>query len=320
MEQAILKFNTQFEFEPIIENKENFTPQNRFIVGGMGGSHLGADILKTVNPFLDMTVYRGYGLPPLPQKYFKDTLFIASSYSGNTEETIDFARTAYQNKHRLLCIAIGGKLLDFAKENGIPYIQMPDTGIQPRSALGFSALSIAKAMQDDLLFEGFKKLSKILSPADLKVQGENIAEELYGKVPVIYAPNQYETVAYNWKIKFNETAKIPAFYNVLPELNHNEMTGFDKTENTKNIMDKFHFIFIAGSDDHPQVLKRIEVTERLYEERGLPSTKIWLEGESRAERIFKNLLIADWTALTLSSKYDTESEQVPMVEEFKKLV
>lgn len=320
MEEAIKQFNTQFSFKPEIINGDSLVRKNRIIVGGMGGSHLASGILKEANPFLDLYVHRSYGLPPLSKSHFDESLFIASSYSGNTEETLDFARIAFENKHALACIAVGGKLIEFAEKNGIPYIKLPDTGIQPRSALGFSMIAIATLIGDALSLVALASLLTSLKPEDIRNNGKEFAESLNGRIPIIYTSLENTAVAYNWKIKFNETGKIPAFYNVFPELNHNEMTGFDVIDSTKALSANVHFVFIASRDDHPQVLRRMEICEKLYQERGLPVTKLWLEGQNRFEQIFRSLLLADWTALHLSKIYGTEAEQVPMVEEFKRLI
>ncbi|MDP3996275.1 MAG: SIS domain-containing protein [bacterium] len=320
MEKAILDFNKQFGWQPEIVNVEKLPVKSRFVVAGMGGSHLSADILKEGNPFADILVWESYGLPPLAKDRMKEYLYVASSYSGNTEETISFAETAFENGHALACITVGGKLLNFAKENGIPYVQLPDTGIQPRSALGFSILAMAKILRLDECFSELSALREILKPDELRAEGRAIAESLKGKVPVIYSSLVHKSIAYNWKIKFNETAKIPAFCNMFPELNHNEMTGFDAKGDTGNLSKHFHFVFLNDSADHPQVRKRMKVTEKLYEDRGLPVTTLWLDGAGKYEKTFRSLLIADWTAFELSLIYGTEAEKVPMVEEFKKLI
>ncbi len=118
----------------------------------------------------------------------------------------------------------------------------------------------------------------------------------------------------------NETGKIPAFSNVFPELNHNEMTGFDRKGKTKDLSGKFCFIFLSDNADHPQNRKRFEVTKRLYEERGLVVHSLPLQGTTRSEKIFSSLLLADWVAYHTALQYGVEPEQVPMVEEFKKLI
>src|SRR3989339_1606903 len=141
-------------------------------------------------------------------------MIIASSYSGNTEETISVFEGAQKQNIARSVIAKGGILLETAKEEGLPYIQIPDTGVQPRSALGFSFKALAKMVGRDDLVEQASKVGAQLQSENFEEQGRRIAEKLRGKIPLVYASQKNYSVAYNWKIKFNETAKIPAFYNL----------------------------------------------------------------------------------------------------------
>lgn len=318
MDQAILNFNKQFLFEPIIENADKLGVHKHYVLGGMGGSHLAAGILKTYSPGIELYVHRDYGLPNYDEEFLKESLFIANSYSGNTEETIDFAEEAYSRGFSVAVITTGGKLLEFAKKNNLPYILIPDTGIQPRSALGYSLIAIATFLDQKGCIEEARSLVEIIKPEDFKKAGEDLAKSLSGKVPVIYSSLSNLNITYNWKIKFNETGKIPAFYNILPELNHNEMNGFDIVESTKKLGEPFHFIFLKDKDDHPRVQKRMDVVEKIYEEKGLPVTSLYIEGAGKLERIFTSLLLADWTAFYIALNNGQDPEKVPLIEEFKK--
>jgi glucose/mannose-6-phosphate isomerase len=139
-------------------------------------------------------------------------------------------------------------------------------------------------------------------------------------VPIIYASEKNRALAYNWKIKFNETAKIPAFCNVFPELNHNEMTGFDAKTATQFLSDKFYFIFLRDFVDHPGIFKRMALTGELFKKRGFNVEILDFGGENQWLKIFSTLLIADWAAYFTALNYGADPESVPMVEEFKKLM
>ncbi len=336
MREAILNFAKQFAYEPQIKNEDSLRQAQgikHFAVCGMGGSHLAADIIKSLRPELDIAVHSDYGLPaefshhPVPPAAGHPssgrrgkTMVIASSYSGNTEETIDAFETALAQNLPVVAIAVGGKLLELARQHSVPYIELPDIGIQPRSALGFSVMAMLKVMKQKELLKAARELSQIVRPHNFEQSGKILAEKIRGKVPVIYASARNYSVAYNWKIKLNETGKIPAFYNVFPELNHNEMTGFDIKDSSRNLSEKFYFVILKDSEDHSQIQKRMQVLEKLYRERGLPVELIEMKGESKLEKIFNSLLLADWTALYIAEQYGLEPEQVPMVEEFKKLI
>jgi len=320
MYEAIKNFNKQFIYEPEIKNKEKLTNKKEFIVVGMGGSTLAPLLLKTIKPELDIVIHRDYGLPELPEEKYKNKLIILSSYSGNTEEVINAFNIAQEKKLETTVIATGGKLLELARENGIPYIELPNTGIQPRSALGFSTKAFLKIIGEENELKKISELATNLNPIAYENNGKVLAEKIKNCVPIIYTSNHNLSLAYNWKIKFNETGKIPAFYNTLPELNHNEMTGFDVKDSTKNLSDKFYFIFLKDESDEKKVVKRMETLEKLYKDRNLNVETIELREENIWLKIFSSLVLADWTSYYSALGYGLESEQVPMVEEFKKLI
>lgn len=315
MEEAIRNFPKQFEWDPVVENKDKWKQYTSFVYCGMGGSGLQADLLKLLRPSVDLLIHKDYGLP----QFLDNRLVIAGSYSGNTEETLSAFQEASQKGFPLCAISIGGKLIELAKSAGVPFIQIPDTGIQPRMSLGFMLKALLKLVGDEELLQELSGLFSLKSQ-DHEKHGKDLAISLQGKIPVIYSSLKNRAVAYNWKIKFNETGKIPAFYNIFPELNHNEMNGFDVKESTRDLSSRFHFIFLKDRDDHPQIQKRMEVLGPLYEKRGLEVMTIELRGSSLAEKIFSSLLLADWTAYSTAKLYGVESEQVPMVEEFKRLI
>ena len=320
IEQAIRNFPKQFEVELEIGNKEEWKKYDRFCVVGMGGSAWPTNLLKSLRPLLDIVLHRDYGLPELPEDQWEYRMVILSSYSGNTAEPIDAFSEALKRDLPMAVISVGGKLLELAKKHDVPYIQIPDTGIQPRMATGFMLLSLLKLIQDEELYEKAKLLAFQLKPEDLEEEGKILAQKLQGKVPVIYSSQKNASIAYAWKIKFNESSKIPAFTNVFPELNHNEMNGFDVIESTKELSGRFGFLFLEDNDDSAQIKKRMQVLQKLYEKRGFLVERVSLEGPSDLFAIFSSLTLADWTAYHTSQLYGTEPEQVPMVEELKRLV
>ena len=325
MREAFLNFPQQLIWEPKLENKDRLPRgANRFVVAGMGGSHLAADLLRMLDPSLRLTVHKDYGLPPLSTDELAESFVICSSYSGNTEETLDVYNAAAKLRISRGVAAVGGRLLEIAKRDAVPYVQLPDTGIQPRSALGFSVKALLKLMgKDEILRElvGFGRSLQVLRVEELEDRGRELAERLKGYIPIIYASERNYPIAYNWKIKFNETGKIPAFCNAFPELNHNEMTGFDINDTTKNLSERFIFILLEDSnDDHPRIQKRMEVLAKLLKSRNFKIEIQELEGVNIFHKIFSSLLVADWASFYLAQAYGVDPEQVPMVEQFKKLI
>lgn len=320
MYKVIKNFNSQFAYKPTIENSGRLGKYKRFVVVGMGGSNLVTGLLRLWKPELDMIIHRDYGLPSLPVEVWGKILVIASSYSGNTEETLDGFKVAGESGLARAAISVGGKLLEKAKKEGVPFIQLPDTGMQPRSAAGFSFLALLKIMGEEESLGEVKNLHLSLQPEDYEDAGRKLAQKLKGFVPIIYSSARNEAIAHNWKVRFNETGKIPAFYNVFPELNHNEMTGFAIQQSTKFLSQNFLVIMLKDDEDHLRIQKRMEMTAALYKQKGLPVEFLAISGKSKLLKIFSSLVLADWAAYYTAKEYGVEAEQVPMVEEFKKMM
>jgi len=321
MFEAIKNFANQFAYEPKIENIDALKSADKFLVIGMGGSHLAADLLKVWDPSFDIIIHQDYKLPSLPEGVLKDRLIILSSYSGNTEETLSAFEEADAKNLPLAIISIGGKLLELAKKNKLPYVQMPNTGIQPRSAIGFNLMALLRIMNLERAITEARQISSILKPLQFEVEGRELAKRLNNFVPIIYSSLRNFPIAYNWKIKFIETSKIPAFYNVFPELNHNEMAGFDANNDTEILSKNFYFLLLEDKNDTPKIKKRMKTLAKLYRDHNLKIEFIKLvDSNNIFYKIFSSLILSDWTAYYIAKSYGVESEQVPMVEEFKKLI
>lgn len=323
MHDAIKSFPEQFLFSPVVENADKLRPADGFIVAGMGGSHLAADLLRVWKPDMDIVVQSDYGFPAdLKPEWLTRMLFIASSYSGNTEETLDSLQEALKRGMPVAAVAAGGKLLDMARDAHIPYVVLPNPGIQPRSSIGFGIKALLALTGEREALAGIGALAERLKNRmdECEKEGKALAEQMRGFVPVIYASDRNRAVAYNWKIKFNETGKIPAFYNVFPELNHNEMTGFDRVDATSSLSAGMYLVFLEDAADHPKIQKRMAITKELYGARAIKTASVKMTGGDVFEKIFSSTLTADWTAYHTARIYGTEADQVPMVEEFKKRI
>jgi len=320
MYEIIKNFNKQFEYEPQIEGNLSLEEVKNFIAVGMGGSHLAADILNSYDPSFNILVHKNYGLPNLPEEVLKQSLIILNSYSGNTEEVIDSFNLALEKKLKMASITYNGKLLELSKQYNVPFIKLPEPKIQSRLVLGFHTKALLKILNKEKELKEISELAYILKPEEFEEQGRELSQKIKDKIPVIYASEKNQAITYIWKIKFNETSKIPAFYNIFPELNHNEMTGFDVKETTQHLSENFIFLLLFDEEDHPKIQKRITILKNLYEERNLKIEILKLEGQNRFHKIFSSLVLADWTSYYLAKEYGVEPQEVPMVEEFKKLM
>lgn len=316
--EAIKSMPEQLKYQPEIQNPENFKLHEKFIVAGMGGSNLASGLLKIWDKNLDIIIHRDYGLPAMIESELKNYLVIASSYSGNTEETIDAFETAIKNKLSVITISTGGKLLERAKETKSPYIQLPDMQTQPRLALGLSLKAMLKAMGDDETAEHFGEIGELLNADDFEKEGKEVAQKLIGKIPVIYSSATNAPLVYIWKIMFNENVKIPAFVGAFPEANHNDMNGFDSSEIGKPLSDNLHLIFLKDAADDKRIQKRMDLAKKRYEERGLAVEVVNLPESSVLEKIFRGFFLSEWITYYLAEEYKIDPEKVQMVEEFKK--
>lgn len=320
MKESILKYMEQFRFLPEIENSQNLKPNYKgFILGGVGGSSLCADLFHIFRPGINLHVHRDYGLPAFGDEMMSGSLFIASSYSGNSEEVLDFSEAAFLKGYSVAVITSGGKLLEFAKKHNLPYILIPNTSIQPRMALGYSALSISAFVNPEMIPE-FQYLLESIDPESIEEQGTEIAKQLDGKIPVIYSSLLNKPLGYVWKITLNETGKIPAFQNIFPELNHNEMQGYDLHVSEGRLPRNFSFIILHDSEDHPQNELRMRTTEELYQKRGFDVISLYLEGDSPIEKVFRSIILSNWIAIKIAESNNVNPEEVPMIEEFKKII
>lgn len=322
MRESILSFPEQFRYLPKIEQKKpslRGLSGKKVVVAGMGGSHLAADLLKAAFPRVSLITHKDYGLPEFSSSERKNVFVIASSYSGNTEEVLSAYEEAKRTRIPAAVIASGGKLLQRARRDKVPFICLPSPGIQPRMATGYSlrALFCLLGMRKEL--KESERLTSLLRVKEREKEGRKLARTLKGKIPLVYSSRRNFPVAYNWKIAFNETGKIPAFCNFFPELNHNEMAGFSGKKGI--IMGrKFSLLFLEDADDASRIKKRMKVFEKLMRDRSIKVHKVPMRGKSRLSKIFSSLLLANWTAFFLAGTYGHEPEQVPIVEDFKTLL
>lgn len=316
MRESIRDLYKQLIWTPRVINRQKLKSYSRFVVAGMGGSRLGGRLLSVALPEIDIISWNSYGLPDLKPKERKHSLVIASSYSGNTEETIDAFKTAVKRKIAVAVIATGGELLHLAQKSGAPHVELPDTGIQPRMSAGYNIKALLAIMGRNGLNRNMLTIApKLKSSREMRI-GKGLAEILRGKTPLIYASQANSALAEQWKITMNETGKTPAFWNVLPELNHNEMTGFMDRSLSRN----FYFVFLEDAYDHPRIQKRMRVLKKLFSLRGIWTESVRFSDKNPFKKIFSSFLISNWTAYHLAVSRGYDPEAVPMVEEFKKLI
>jgi len=318
MRKMILDFPKQFEIgikaakNVFLEPGKLIRWPENIIICGMGGSALPGEILATLRP-LDVFTYKSYRLPIQARN---ESLIICISYSGDTEETLSSFQEAVEKKLPLISITTDGELEKLSKKYDVPSVKLPGPLIPPRLALGEMFAALIQVLQNHNLFgkELIKEVLKLgnrLKPEKLENQGKNLAKKIKNKIPIIYASHKEMVLSQIWKIKFNEASKIPAYANCFPELNHNEMTGFE------NPLGKFHVIILRDPIDHPRILKRMRFTAQVIKKKGVNVDIIDIKGKNMLYKIFSNILLADWVSYYLALEYNVDPISVKLQEEFK---
>lgn len=319
MEEQILHFAEQFAWEPELLRPEHL-PENpsHIIVCGMGGSHLGARLLLRHDPTFNLSIHGDYGLPRESPEHLRTALIIASSYSGETEETLDAARKAVEAGFTVAVITTGGALARFAEEHALPLILMPKQNVEPRMAVGVFMLALARLMCNADLENEIRKAGISADVRRGRVDGEALAKRLAGFIPLVYASTANAPLAYFWKIALNETSKVPAFYNLFPEVCHNELSGFDNVERARTLSSPLHILFLKDGDDNPRIIKRMSIMQELLEERSIAISNVDFAGNTALEKALNGILTGVWTALLLARQYQAPDATTPLIAEFKR--
>jgi glucose/mannose-6-phosphate isomerase len=308
------------------------------VVLGMGGSALAMDVIaeafsNELRPG-QLVSWRRYERPPT----YSDTrsLFIANSFSGNTEETLS-AVEALPEGEDVVVITAGGQLAEFAHKNARPLIRIPADrerpGFQPRSATGYFVTYLARLLNLAGLLPNVRSRLESLPHflmdrnAEIREHAEEIAIWLEPKIPVIYTDDRYErSIGRIAKIKINENAKRPAFNNVLPEANHNEMISFSRPYGIMGVegpSTRFGFLYLKDPSSLPRIHQRFDALRQLFvkEHYNHLDFRSWdIPGETNLERIFAALTFADWCSYTLALLDGIDPTPVREVEEFKGLL
>ncbi len=301
---------TQLEWTPHVEG--GVLPGYRHVVvGGMGGSALPGYALRFLNPALPLSVHSDYDLPEyLPE----GTLCVATSFSGNTEETLSFAHAAHARGLPLAVVTSGGALLAFAKEKEIPHVLVPKSG-QPRDALIYLVHALLACLNRQEEAAMLRQLS--VDEEGVVQDAQTLAGFLRDGLPLLYASRANGFLARLAKVMTNETAKMPGFANIFPELNHNEMESFDAPA-PHAVVDLARFVLLRDASDDARIKVRMDVFRDCMSEGGRKVLNLPLRGEGRAGLLVENWFLFHLAAKALAEERGVDPEAVPLVEEFKK--
>jgi glucose/mannose-6-phosphate isomerase len=300
---------------------------DKIVILGMGGSAIGGDLVRslaTKEAKLLIFVNRDYDLPP-----FVDirTLVIASSYSGNTEETLSAFSQALKTGCKQLAMTTGGRLKEMAVDRKVPVFHI-DHVSPPRAALGYGFLPIMAFLRNLGFLKGIsidvdvmvKELQDSLvqmdetSPCSAN-PAKRIAKNLFGKLTVIYGAGILGQVAHRWKTQINENSKAWATYAQLPELNHNAVVGYNFPP---ELARQIHVIFLQCPSLHHRTMIRYGITGELLTQNNISHQYIDSCGEDPFRQMMSLIYLGDWVSYYLAILYQIDPSPVAAVDYLKK--
>ena len=283
---------------------------NNIVIIGMGGSAIAGDLLGSYLSSSNVPIFtiRDYKLPNFVNEH---SLVFAVSYSGNTEETLSALQDAKSRNAKIIGITSGGKL---AKECD-KVIAIP-SGLQPRAALGYlffpmlgvlHSSNLARVKNDEL-----NEMLNLLKQSNaFSNYAEELAKKLKGTIPIIYASESLSVVAMRWKTQINENAKMPAFYNVFSEMNHNEIAAY------RGMDKRFSAVLIRDKYDTDRIKKRMDVCKQIMEN-SVEVQEVGTHGEGLMARLFSAIYIGDFVSYHLALWNRIDPTPVEIIEAMKR--
>lgn len=320
MEKLIAAFIDNIEEALLIAKNASFQqPKNQIkniVIIGMGGSGIGGKLVSLwvqneikvpVQCFNDYTI---------PSYIDENTLVIASSYSGNTEETLMFTKDAFNKGAQIIGICSGGELETFCKQNKFDCVVVPG-GNPPRTALAFSIVQLSNILVQlgfisDSILSNLKTAKTLIQDKNEQIRQEamKLAEFVNGTVPVLYATTPYEAVLIRARQQFNENSKLLSWTNVIPEMNHNELVGWGGGDS------RFSAVYFDTNDILPRNEKRAEITLEVIASK----TKLMVvkaEGNNFVERSIYLIHLVDWASFYLAQIKNVDTFEIKIIDRLK---
>ncbi len=292
-------------------------PIRNVLVTGLGGSGIGGSIVAQVmdkTMQVPLLVNKDYFLPSFVDKH---TLVIVSSYSGNTEETLQAMDAALAKGAKICCVSSGGKIGNIAKEKGLDLITIPG-GMPPRACFGYSFTQIPYILQFHGLIGGeFRQdLAGCIDLLDreeetVKTIAREIAGKLIGKMPVIYCEARYEGVAVRFRQQINENSKMLCWHHVLPEMNHNELVGWTEPHPDTVVL------MFRCEDDYIRTQKRMEITRDVVKKHQAEYIEMKAKGGSQLQRSMYLLHLGDWISWYIAEIKNIDATEVNVIDFLK---
>lgn len=321
MKNLVANFSKQLTEAIAIGNNAKLTAYtnkiNNVLICGLGGSGIGGSIVRelvTPNANVPIDTSKGYFIPAYVNE---NTLVIISSYSGNTEETLQCMEQAIQKKAKIVCVTSGGSVEKRAKEKGFDHIIVPG-GMPPRSCLGYSLvqlfyiLGFFKIITNDYVSE-LKAAVKLIDQDETAIIAEatEVSKQLIGKIPVIYATTYNEGIAIRLRQQLNENSKILCWHQIIPEMNHNELVGWTQ----KN--DNLAVVFLLDKDEYSRNLARVDINKEVIKKYTNTIINIQSKGNSAIEKAIYFIHLGDWISVILGESRGADLMEIKVIEHLK---
>lgn len=301
--------------------------ENVFILG-MGGSGIVGNIVEALMAErcgLPIVVVKDYRSPGCLGTH---SLVFSVSYSGNTEETIEATTHAIEGSSKVVVVSSGGYLKELAEEKGLTYVPVPG-GIQPRAALASMVVPVFSIMERMGIWGGFEhELAAAVSQLQARRPSlgpespveenpaKRVALDIRRKIPLIYGGGIGGVAAHRFKCQINENAKAPAFWNVYPELDHNELVGWGQHGDVTRQL--IQLVELRNDFEHPQVRKRFELTREIMRECIAGVTEVHARGDHPLGQLLDLIYVCDYASLYLAVVEGIDPGPVTAIEELKK--
>ncbi len=292
-------------------------PISNILICGLGGSGIGGSIvseLVVANANVPINVSKGYFIPAYVNA---NTLVIISSYSGNTEETLNCMELAIAKNAKIVGITSGGKVLEICKQKNFDCIVVPG-GMPPRACLGYSltqlffVLGFYKIITNDYKAE-LKAAIKLIDDEEQNIinEAKTLAQKLNGKTPVLYATTYFEGMLIRFRQQLNENAKMLCWHQIIPEMNHNELVGWrEKNENLSV------FIF-RDTQEYERNNFRIGVNKETIAQYTSNITEIFSKGNSPIEKAIYFIHLGDWISVILAELRGYDANEIAVINQLK---
>ncbi len=321
MDQLIADFTKQLSESLEIGKNANLTPVNNkirnILISGLGGSGIGGNLAgEFVSEQLEvpLQVNKDYFIPNYVNK---NTLVIISSYSGNTEETLQAFTTALKKNAQIVCITSNGKILEKAKENNINHIIIPG-GMPPRTCLGYSLVQQLFVLKhygliDAAFIKSIEQSVQLLDREENNIikEAKSIADKLSDKLPIIYICSDMEAVAIRYRQQINENGKMLCWHHVIPEMNHNELVGWRAKD------DKLAALILRNESDYARNQQRIEICKEILKKYTPHIIEIYSKGSDHIQKALYLIHLGDWISFYLAQNKNVDAMEVKVIDHLK---